>query len=376
MTENPIDIVQNFTDKFNLQKEWYNNTEIVNNLLSNYIISQKQVELISFLKRLLSELYPERWDIQLHFVHPRIYSSSRLFPVNSECLFYGFVITAVIHFPEVKVSNGTLKHTIKDMLVYVPFIPVGIGFHIKESFGNRFTYTLSEANINYVFSHLPRGISKDLKRFCYGEGEIYQMAMTYNATQEEQWLRMFFIQFDFYLAWESIEGGPHIKMREIQSGSSYKETLDFSTIQEAGNLLFSKIMEAESLPFTLSVVNDSITVNDNAVYEEFLKNTILHGENYEIVFEVLFYRDIKGRFRNITQKDNIESSFHKVNFSLVFQGINNPATIIEDDSMIKEETLFIHSNVKNYVTRKIEEQILSNFFAKCIRKELESPDYY
>jgi len=130
----------------------------------------------------------------------------------------------VVYFPEITITNseGTL-HDIKDL--YVRF-NINIDVHRSaysciDLFGRRATISDYEFRSDYGHSHFSgRGLSS-YSRFCLGSSEY---AMIINSMKfslkEEDWFLLFF-SLENYVSWESLEGGPYRRIREISLGRNF-----------------------------------------------------------------------------------------------------------------------------------------------------------
>jgi len=155
----------------------------------------------------------------------------------------------IVYFPEKTISNSSgRKHTIYDIYVkviyefgrnnyrsklrnvlYEEFQSIlenkiqTTTFHVSS--GTRTKCSKEEIDSGYLFSHFSRRYG-DWKSVCLGEG-ILNKYKTINITNEET-LIGFCMSLENYLSWESLEGGPYIKMSEIRTNNSISVQLPSS----------------------------------------------------------------------------------------------------------------------------------------------------
>ena len=136
------------------------------------------------------------------------------------------VFIVVIHFPEIDLYNSLSDdkiHVIRDLYVRLTFNDEGESISQNIS-GARGTYTLPEARVGYKHSHLSGSSVSNLGKwatFCLGSGHLRSMCGTYNMAVHKSYsvLKNFFLQLNSYVAWESLEGKPHIYSNRIVSSS-------------------------------------------------------------------------------------------------------------------------------------------------------------
>lgn len=131
-----------------------------------------------------------------------------------------------IYFPEIEMTNTPeAKHTIKDLYVYIQINinksylerVLGSGNFLGDIklLGERGSFSIREYETYYRHSHLPGGTAGS-SSFCLGNSDfgLLVQELRMNLT-EELWMLMFY-SLNNYLAWESLEGGPHVKMNTIK----------------------------------------------------------------------------------------------------------------------------------------------------------------
>lgn len=154
---------------------------------------------------------PER----LRLIAEDIFGSERIDLQKSSSSRYNLVIL----FPDFIITNE-LGNTHRIRELYVQFVAEqgttswGVSFN-----GSRGTLTVSEVNTKYAHSHLPQAaVGGTWQSFCQGSSafKVLTTALALKPT-EGKW-EMVLLSLENYLKWESLEGGPHVKMAAITTG--------------------------------------------------------------------------------------------------------------------------------------------------------------
>lgn len=127
------------------------------------------------------------------------------------------VLLLVWPFIEMTNRRGD-RHDIKDMIVGMPLNNRGTGFD-SALHGGRFTVTHVENFSGYRHSHLYR-MTEGIQPFCTGSDGINDLWSSlildgHNSNDFEIRLEGFLHQMYSFLAYESLEGVPYFRMREI-----------------------------------------------------------------------------------------------------------------------------------------------------------------
>lgn len=164
----------------------------------------------------LNKFYKDKFDIQL----PEYFQRD----VNDEAVSAQteISVTVIIKFDEINITNS-LNHTalLKDMFVKFDIIFNKHGeckFTQPYLYGVRSTMYAYEVYTGYIHSHL--GVrSRQLPTFngfCLGSGPISMVLIELNNYDKFKIIKFegFLYQLKNYLSWESIEGGPYIKISQ------------------------------------------------------------------------------------------------------------------------------------------------------------------
>ncbi len=176
----------------------------------------------------------------------------------------------IIHFPEIQISNSDqITHTIRDLYVRIHIDLFERDEEDEEEdemqlniqvMGVRTTFTLPEVLNKYMHSHLSTGGFGKWMNFCLGKSDfgILISNITLDPT-EEQW-QLFFLSLDRYVRWESIEGGPYFKIRDIV----YKDVVDTETLKrELARMV-------RGIPLTeFDIMNSKLILRDTPVVRDY-----------------------------------------------------------------------------------------------------------
>lgn len=143
-----------------------------------------------------------------------------------------------VHFPHLVIKNSEgAEHPIMDLFTRtrVQNIRPENDYKCDVYFqGRRTTYSLKEMYSGYTHSHLP-GSEYGFYDFCTGSS--YYNTLLYDLPlkpTEEAWL-MLFMGMENFVSWESLEGGPYRKIREI--GGMEEDVNDSKVQQELKKIL-------------------------------------------------------------------------------------------------------------------------------------------
>lgn len=145
-------------------------------------------------------------------------------PVNKEDLVKikesSSAMRITVYYPEITVTNEHgLSHTITDVYVEADF-PV---FNI---YLGRTSYTQDEINSGYIHSHVPPNNFDQLQNFCTGNSQtaVNQLEWKIKQASKENLsaeafsllIQSYIIEIERMIKTESLEGGPYIKMSNIE----------------------------------------------------------------------------------------------------------------------------------------------------------------
>lgn len=153
---------------------------------------------------------------------------------------YWFIL---VHYPEYEITNSIRKkHTIRDL-----FIKIYFKRELLQNFEvTRCTFTYAEVQSLYLFSHAstrdaPTNINdhkqyiNSFKHVCLGEGPIISTKTELGEKYDKAILFLFINQLDAYVQWESLEGGPFVRIKNISLSNNINHEYYYSLFTD--NLL-------------------------------------------------------------------------------------------------------------------------------------------
>lgn len=162
---------------------------------------------------ILNDLYPDLWfyresyntNVQVGVITPEV-----------------SLITYYIQFPKIELKNSSgHKHTIYDLMI-VFYVKSEFRTSHTKPYGFRTTLSLDEIEVGYIHSHLPASRNNNFVTyvnpniFCIGDGQPISIPCVKlnRVFDEDAWLSVL-MQLPTFLSWESLEGVPHIHMKNI-----------------------------------------------------------------------------------------------------------------------------------------------------------------
>lgn len=263
----------------------------------------------------------------------------------ADCVTYHIII----HFPEVKITNGHREHLIRNMFVRLFVKPNGTVFTHMQ--GIRTTLTEAELMSHYVHSHLPRFEGRVMKyhNFCLGVGEINQVLAILNTKFTSANFMMLLMHIKNFLEWESKEGHPYMFLENVFKrghGGSYElpEHLALSMVPHLINQMRSVFTVEQMMRlFTYTVGDKGIEVKSTLEGEKEMANIIrqldpntLLNSNYPIE-TWLSLRDSLGRYYPLPIGRAATSAVDERPI-LVFKGTEFKLEIIERQNTQENET--------------------------------------
>lgn len=296
----------------------------------------------------------------------------------------------IIHFPEITIKNRDgQEHEILNLYVQLFWNMSASGE--LTSFSNyikgfRTTLTYEEANSNYIHSHLypmsefqegddeeEGGISLEPSTFCLGgNSDINTILSTLNMEFSLDQYMILLLSLDDFVRWESLDGGPHILLGDIQKfGDSFTEIKNITS--NSGSLpittkkeFYTKLNLEEFKKLTFYPDSVQTILSTKEQFRELVEQTLTLSSfirpEYDIAtkYKDKYYYKEAGISNMVSTIDeqNITSWYPP------FKGINLEIEIIqietEEDIFkeIEEEGLIVpHPIVSNLLLLDIEEDL-------------------
>lgn len=124
-----------------------------------------------------------------------------------------------VHWPEFVITNSRKKeHTIRDLIVKMTF-DSSFSNMTSNIRGLRITLNENELVKGYRHSHLPTGCDS-FSAFCLGVSSMSHIMIENLTVCTPDSLFLFLVHLDQYVRWESLEGGPYIRIENLSKVDS------------------------------------------------------------------------------------------------------------------------------------------------------------
>lgn len=290
-----------------------------------------------------------------------------------------------VKYPEITITNSEGKtHTITDLFINTKFNH--LGQLIEEFTMNRSTYTYTELLVGYRHSH-HRTISvnesslKSWNTTCLGQGVLSQSTNLLRGLTLEEFdeinIMSLYADIDAYVAWESIEGVPYIRMEKIRGMSaSANPTTTFSkliTISPLDSILIKEVFKEDFIIDNCKLIP---SIKDTHAYYNLEYNEYEMMKYLNAKVEALNLKDTyqsKKRICYISVDDFGNVSYYKIadnimkladmkrlNGTRLFDFKGQPVNFSAIDNISnKEDTreISIHPDILYYIITTIETEI-------------------
>jgi hypothetical protein len=270
-----------------------------------------------------------------------------------------------ILYPEIIIENSHgKKHLIKELYVNLN-LEEGCISNIK---GLRGHLSLKEYNSNYLHSHLRPRNSTSYHNFCLGENTPISNFRHIKLDSDELILS-FFTTLDAYVRWESLEGGPYIRIQSIGDNTG----LNLSNIILKKNLKRFLIRYKNELFLTYNLVKNKLEVDVNLITPLINKiSTVIGKELSQGNFEI-FSNEKYEEYKCVNTINLLEKFKEKYIDLKIYSGISDKEK--ETKSLIDYSTLIAHPKIKNYIIKQINTKLNElNYvkFTKIVAEALSS----
>lgn len=188
--------------------------------------------------------------------------------------------TITIKFPEFIIRNSNANsRTIKDLYVQfkLALTPKNNLYVSGDLVGTRGSCSIAELMSNYSHSHLPSSTKLgQFAKFCLGSTNIAMnlgLLRDHNTPFNFDNFELLIHQLETYVSWESLEGGPHIKMHDIKSRQDLNQVIDDDSIKAAYKQFVSKKFHFDP---TYNQADKSFKVKSNTQLEVDLGTCTTH----------------------------------------------------------------------------------------------------
>jgi hypothetical protein len=275
-------------------------------------------------------------------------------------------------------TNGDL-HTIKDLvIVHEIAYNTNNGGHIytKHPMGGRLSKTKLESAAAYQQSHLPghgdwRHQPFHVTTFCVGgDTDVSRMIAEFEVEMDWDRYELYLFCVDSMITWESLEGVPYRKMRDIKNALNNKVT---SANQSYVNTLVNRVLSDEiTLDVDFYIEKGLYRIRPNERANEFVKNLVLQCFTFDKYKTILVSRvpNTFTEFLQMKAEQQTEQEFHITvprEYTL-FRGKKVFGKLIKEDTrnepVVPLENLIVYPNFLKDVLNQLESRIYSKAVIK------------
>lgn len=288
--------------------------------------------------------------------------------------------TLLIHFPEIDITNRSKhKHKIVDLWMKFHFNSF---YRMLNMGGTRSTKTFAEYNAGYNHSHMPSQrecTSGTVLNCCLGDTHYKTLQTQLFANFDKTDMTLFMQQLGDYLAWESLEGGPHFRMELIGNRN-------YNTSSNRNYYLSGSVMNKAYEDF-LKKYPDGYTIQleDNGVYFKF---RVIKDEDFKEKVTAVCPDNVKMLYDVVQKKQYVEdtvegssASIQKLNdefkkqVMFVFKGKPVHFQILDPNAGVKRDTSNIikvaPDQLINHIATSLEQGI-NKYYVKKFQEEFLS----
>tara|TARA_R110001592_G_scaffold124249_1_gene332990 strand:+ start:9017 stop:10459 length:1443 start_codon:yes stop_codon:yes gene_type:complete len=314
------------------------------------------------IKKSLTEIFGHNWDIQEDFENSK------------------YNMSLILRFPEITIKNGRAgKKTLYDLYIKVEFDEnLTVTSRMQ---GRRGAITYSEYISGYRHSHLPSSScsSEDMenmcgwKDFCLGNSEMsaiqrdWQVDRTSSAGEPFNIIQfeLFMYQIEAYASWESLGGGPYIRMENVHNyegvtkihnrilnniyGNEIKNLKEFKvSFDNSKNRFIVDLEELEAILTKMDISVDRVQKTRDGSY------IYSNNASLQLILSKISEQNIK-----FLAEDEESNAF-------LFRNKPAPTYILEynvkEDTSTAEEV--VHPDLTKYFSNKLESHINHYFIKK------------
>jgi hypothetical protein len=299
----------------------------------------------------------------------------------------GFIYDGLDFYPYFKVlypefiitnSHGEL-HTIKDLVVVhdVAYNPNNGGhIYTKHPMGGRLSKTKLESAAAYQQSHLPSHSEWKhqpfyVTTFCVGgDTDVSRMIAEFEVEMDWDRYELYLFCVDSMITWESLEGVPYRKMRDIKNALNNKVT---SANQSYVNTIVNKIISDKiTLDVDFYIEKGLYRIRPNERANEFVKNLVLQCFTFDKYKTILVSR-VPNTFSEFLQMKAEQQAEQDFDITVpkeytIFRGKKVFGKLIKEDKrnepVVSLENLIVYPNFLKDVLSQLESRIYSKAITK------------
>lgn len=369
-------------------KSIVNDADHVSNLITTRVLDPNLYEEGLKLYKIADSVYPGECDLQLL---PYVESITLANGQDSSKIVYHLAL--IIHFPLLFMTNSNeVNHPIKDFFFRMTLKMDEGRVQIYEYRGQRTTVSYAEYKSGYRFSHLKVKAFNEppiFLQFCFGDGDLPRLKTQFNCTASSvsnghvtryDIFKMLCFNIEPYLSWESLEGGPFMKLSQVfDQATLYSSNNIISFDLEQYTIKVMRASDSKDIDCDIVVLNGIYEVVDNSRLDESLvKIAIKWG-----VHRLIYKKDIEGNLYYSTSLPSVRRKPTPVlsDIPIQFQQRLYSFTVeTEAEIEIIENKYFIHpifkENVRKAISSAINKQVYTANFIERFHNKIKVGQEY
>lgn len=291
-------------------------------------------------------------------------SLNLIYPDNHEIIAEDDKTIVTLYFDKITIRNERASNEITNLFVKLTFDK--LCRLAKTIEGTRTSQSVEEYDSNYIHSHLPRArIGSGYREFCLGTTDMYTTIEELKVEYEALSMELLLIRIKDYVVWESLSGGPYIRMSDIRLASNgmYHSRMFSNT-----KLILNEISELD-IEFKSFKHNNSFKIKESNKLEVELVNILSDHYNDEDLKPYIIKKDLTNNryFTSNNESTNqLANRIKSINDALLGMGITFKGTLYpyKITTEIKKIDENIGDNVVNVLNRQSYNYIIDDINKK------------
>lgn len=316
--------------------------------------SQLKEELFKFVD-IFEDKYKDNWDLHFHKTTEG-----------------DFKVIFIVRYPEITITNSEgATHYIKELLVAHPLIWKNDHLYTGAVRGTRLCKNKYEIKRGYQQSHLPNTSTwlNDpfyFSSFCLGsDTDVVRMLAEFEFEMDWDRYELYLFCIDSMLSWESLEGVPHSKMKDIITAFNQK-IADGSWTPQANKIVVQIVKNKVPLDVDFYISENRYKIKTTERTISFIRRII---DQLPLPEGYLAYRtpNTFDQYVTTTSADPSKAIF-TINSKayLIFRGsILYPRVITQKEKATVEEKDFI---INPYILKNVIRELEFRLYEKTVTK--------
>lgn len=316
--------------------------------------SQLKEELFKFVD-IFEDKYKDNWDLHFHKTTEG-----------------DFKVIFIVRYPEITITNSEgAIHYIKELLVGHPLVWKNNHLYTGAVKGTRLCKNKYEIKRGYQQSHLPNtstwlNAPFYFSNFCLGsDTDVVRMLAEFDFEMDWERYELYLFCIDSMLSWESLEGVPYSKIKDITTAFNQK-IADGSWTVQATKIVFQIIKNKVPLDVDFYISENRYKIKTSERTISFIRRII---DQLSLPEGYLAYRipNTFNQYVTTTSADPSKAIF-TINSTayLIFRGsILYPRVITQKEKATVEEKDFI---INPYILKNVIRELEFRLYEKAVTK--------